>query len=344
MKLTANKSAGFIERPDKSCRVFLLYGPDAGLVKERGVLLAKHFVADLHDPFAIADLTADQLKEDPARLHDEMATIPMLGGTRLVRVQQGSDAAFAALDHLLGHLPAGDSVCILEGGELDKRSKLRARVEDDAMAMAIPCYAEEGASLDKTILAIIKEQGLSLEGDALQRAHAVLPQDRAALRHELEKLAIYAWRNPARRITLADVEACIADGHESDMDEAIHAACAGDGLKLDRQLTRLAAEGINAVQILRGCQRHVLRLYEAIGIMQQDGLSADDALERLRPPVFFKQKPAMMVQLRRWNAGLVAHALAMLLEAEKRVKSAGMPADLIGQRALQALSRTGGGR
>lgn len=341
MKLTAGKAAAFIEKPDKALCLFLLYGPDHGLVKERSLLLARQFVADIKDPFSVSDLAGDGLKDDPARLMDEMSSVPMLGGRRLVRILGASDAAFAAVDALLNNPPPGDAVCLVEAGELEKRSRLRARVEDDARAMAIPCYAEEGAALARAIGAMIRAEGFTIEPDALQAFAAKAPSDRIAIRMEVEKLATYALKSAPKRMTLEDVTACLSAPESEDADEAIWAAFSGDDRALAQSLARLPQESGLPIQIMRGSQRHLMRLYEARALMKSEGLGAAEAMKRLRPPVFFKRENAMQGQLRRWGEEKILRALDGLMEAEARCKTTGMPADLISQRALQTLSRMG---
>ena len=53
-------------------------------------------VADLADPFNVADLSEAVLESDPARLADEAAAISMMGGRRVVRVR-GAGKALAEL-------------------------------------------------------------------------------------------------------------------------------------------------------------------------------------------------------------------------------------------------------
>ncbi|HYC13217.1 MAG TPA: DNA polymerase III subunit delta, partial [Stellaceae bacterium] len=61
MKLTGQRIegfvTGFIAKPDPKVRAILVYGPDAGLVRERGEALAKAVAQDLDDPFRVAALT-----------------------------------------------------------------------------------------------------------------------------------------------------------------------------------------------------------------------------------------------------------------------------------------------
>jgi DNA polymerase-3 subunit delta len=334
MKLSVSKAAGFVDRPDKTLRLFLLYGPDAGLVRERGIMLARHFVPDINDPFSVSDLGPSTLAEEPARLNDDLATTSMLGGRRLVRVLHAGDSVFPAVDQALSHPVPGDSVAIIEAGDLDKRSKLRLRVEDDPRAMAIPCYQEEGAALTGTLMAMAKAEGFTFDRDALALLSERLPPDRSGIRMEVDKLLTYALSNADKKISLTDIEAAISDGRAEDVDEAIWAAGGGDAQRLDQHLQRLAAEGTAPVVLLRSMQRHLLRLYEAIALMQAEKMGAAEAVKSLKPPVFFKREAAMLAQLKKWNARKIERALALILIAEAKTKTSHLPAELIGQKTL----------
>ena len=358
MKLSANKSAGFIEKPDMGMRVFLLYGPDAGLVRERAQKLAAKCVPDVNDPFSVSEISPSSLDENPSRLHDEMSSISMMGGRRLVRMRDaGEGSAFSAIDHLLANLPSGDSVLVLEAGELDKRSKLRNRVEDDAKAMAIPCYAEEGADLSATISSMIKAEGFTIDRDALAALCAALPPDRSGIRMEVDKLITYAMNPSAgpvatpssggaeasrqKNITVEHIAACITDAAGEEVDDAVWAAASGDIAKLDAMLAKLAAEGVQPIQFLRAATRHLTKIYEGLGKMDEEHMGAMEAVKTMRPPIFFKREAQMQKQLRSWTLGKVMDAMCALLEAEMKCKTTGMPADRLGERALYNVARLG---
>ena len=89
MKLTAARINSFLQKPDAAARAVLIYGPDAGLVRERADELAKKIVPDFNDPFRVSILTGSMVADDPARLMDEMAAQALGGGRRLVRVTAG---------------------------------------------------------------------------------------------------------------------------------------------------------------------------------------------------------------------------------------------------------------
>src|ERR1700750_2498853 len=82
----------FLARPDPGRPIILLYGPDAGLVRERADALMKPAVDTVADPFSRVRLDGDELSAEPSRLVDEALTVPLFGGRRAIRVRGGARA------------------------------------------------------------------------------------------------------------------------------------------------------------------------------------------------------------------------------------------------------------
>src|ERR1700757_2853132 len=90
----------FLARPDPGRPIILLYGPDAGLVRERADALLKSAVDDPDDPFSMVKLDGDELSAEPSRLLDEALTVPLFGGRRAIRVRAGARRFESAIDTL----------------------------------------------------------------------------------------------------------------------------------------------------------------------------------------------------------------------------------------------------
>src|SRR6202000_1996287 len=88
--LRGKESAPFLARPDPGRPIILLYGPDAGLVRERADALLASAVDDPNDPFSMVRLDGDELSAEPSRLVDEAMTVPLFGGRRAIRIRAGS--------------------------------------------------------------------------------------------------------------------------------------------------------------------------------------------------------------------------------------------------------------
>ena len=68
MKLPPARVAAFLRDPG-SCRVVLLYGDDAGMIRDRAETLVRAVAGSLDDPFLVTELA----REDIRRLPDEAA-------------------------------------------------------------------------------------------------------------------------------------------------------------------------------------------------------------------------------------------------------------------------------
>src|SRR5512143_1590080 len=131
----------FIAKPDPAQPIVLVYGPDAGLVRERVDALVKASVDDTSDPFAFVRIEGDELSGNPSRLVEEAHTVPLFGGRRAVLVRAGSRNIAGALEMVVA-APSRECRIIIEAGDLKKSSPLRALCEKAKVAAALPCYVD----------------------------------------------------------------------------------------------------------------------------------------------------------------------------------------------------------
>ena len=342
MKLQGKAIEGFLARPDPKVRAVLVYGPDAGLVRDRADALARTVLPDLADPFRVADLTARAVAGDPARLVDEVAALSLIGGRRLIRLRDADDGATAAFAALFAAEPPGDSLVVAEAGDLGARSRLRLAFEAAAIGAALPCYMEDENALRRVMVELAAAQGLVLDPDAQAFLAGNLVGDRLIARSEIEKLAIYMDASPSpageRRVGLEEARAAIGDSASLlSLDDPAWAAASGDFSTLDRALGRLFAEGMAAVAILRAAQRHFQRLHWTQSEVAA-GASPDAAVKALKPPVFFKQQSVFTSQLRLWPAGNLRQALERLVDTEAECKKTGAPDETLTARTLYQLT------
>ena len=338
MKISPARAEAFLAKPEEACHGVLLYGPDSGLVRERAGTLTRTIAGSLDDPFLVTELTAGDLRDDPARLADETMALSFGGGRRVVRLRGAGDGTTKAVTGALELLGSGGpppSMLIVEAGDLGPRSSLRRLFEGETAAAAVACYLDEGGGLERVIEGTLARHGLKAGPEVLGWLARVLGADRGVTLSELEKLALYCGRSNA--VTLEDCQAVVGDGAAHELDDAVFAAGSGDAEGLDRALTRVFQEGASPVTVLRAAQRHIQRLHLVAGKVAA-GTPMDAAIKGLRPPVFFKQADRFRAQARIWSAARLGTALDLLTEAELGVKSTGQPDRLICQRVLMQIA------
>ncbi len=338
MKISGARAEAFIEKPDAGILAVLVFGPNRGLVAERIDRLTRGVASDPADPFRVVDLDGGGLRKDPARLLDEAMAMSLTGGRRVVRIWQATDAQGAILKEFLEAF-AGDTLVLVEGGELGPRSNLRKTFEGAKTAAAVACYADDPKALSGLIRKVLGESGLEAAPEAIGYLADSLGGDRGVTRRELDKLALFKGKTGT--VTLEEAVACVGDNGAASLDALVYAAAGGDRRGLDKALTRAGAEGVQPITVLRAMARHLLRLHLARGFLAK-GLRADEATKKLRPPVIFKHAGAFSAQLGRWNEERLARALDLVGQAEMDCKSTGMPAAAICARALMRVAQAAG--
>ncbi len=326
MKISPGDANRFVARPDPKVVAVLAYGPDAGLIRERIKIMMRGVVDDLADPFRISELSEGDLRQDPARLADEAASIAMLGGRRVVRIRGGADGLTKIFERFLND-PAGDALVLVEAGEISPRSSLRSLFESAPNAAAIACYADDANALEGVIRTRLAAEGLAPEPAALEYLMGNLGSDRGVTQNELEKLVLYMGPGGAdkkRVVTLDDARASVGDNAGSSLDEVIDAAMGGDLDMLDKALARARAADTNAIAILNAAARHLMQMHMAAARVET-GSDVEGALRGFRPPVHFSRKAAIKRQIGLWNRRRLDRALALILEAEGQCKTSGLP-------------------
>jgi len=335
MKLSGQRLEKFLRGPDSLIVAALVYGPDHGLVRERADRMVQAVAGTLSDPFRVAELTAECLREDRARLADAAASLPLSGGRRVVRVRDGKDALVDAVRNLL-EVGGGGGYTVIEAGELGPRSPLRMLFEAAETAAAIPCYVDEGEALHAFIGEEIARGGFTIADEALDLLAAHLGADRGLTRRELEKLALY--KGEPGPIGVVDVLAIVGEASTLSLDAVAYAACGGDFAALDRAMVMASGESIGAIPLLRVAARHLQRLLQAQAWIAS-GRSAAQAMAALKPAVFFRLQPAFRRQLDVWNGPRLAAALVVLAETELNCKRTGAPHDILCHAAFVHIAR-----
>lgn len=341
MKLTGKQIDRFLAAPDPGQRAALLYGPDAGLRRERIAQLRGIVVDDPNDPFRVSELTGAQIKADSARLADEAAALTFGGGRRFVAVREAADSITATVKDFLEHTP-GEAFVVFDGGDLPGRLSLRRLFEGAKAAAAVPCYHDDARSLATVVREFFADADLAIDREAVDFLAAHLGGDRALTRRELEKLALFKGSSEGP-ITLGDAELCVGDSALLNLDDVAFATASGDLPALERALARCLAEGSTAISLLRAVARHFQRVHQVAGAVAA-GTSVDQAMKGLRPPVFWKSTARFKAQAGTWSARHLAGAMERLVEAEAACKRSGAPQESLAARALLEIAANAPGR
>jgi DNA polymerase-3 subunit delta len=324
----------FIAQPDPAQPIVLVFGPDAGLVRERVDALVRASVDDPSDPFALARIEGDELAGNPARLVEEAHTIPLFGGRRAVLVKAGARNIASAVEPVIAS-PSNDCRVIIEAGNLNKSAPLRALCEKAKVAAALPCYADNERALTQLVDEEMRAANLTIAQDARATLVALLGGDRLASRNEIRKLALYAQGQ--KNVDLADVMAVVADASQVALDGVVDAVFAGRTGEVDSEFGKARAGGSSPAAIVSAAIRQVANLHK-MKLAIEGGDSIEFVMKRAGPPVHFSRERHVGEALRSWTPPRLLRAMEQLAEASLEMRRNAPLAEAIAQRTLLSIA------
>jgi DNA polymerase-3 subunit delta len=324
----------FLARPDAGHPIILLYGPDAGLVRERADALLASAVDDPNDPFSLVRLDGDELAAEPSRLVDEAMTVPLFGGRRAIRVRAGSRSFAGGVDALAASA-VKDCRIVIEAGDLRPESPLRKACERAKTAVAIACYPDGERDLARLIDDELRLSNLRIAPDARATLTALLGGDRQASRNELRKLALYAHGNG--EVTLEDVMAVVADASELKIDPIVDGAFAGRPDLVETEFAKAMVAGTYPGMIVSAAQRQAAWLHKS-ALAMAEGTPVTQLLEGGFPRLHFSRKANVEIALRHFNAPRLVSIIEMLATAALEMRKQAPLAAVIAQRTLLSIA------
>ena len=324
----------FLARPDAGRPIILLYGPDAGLVRERAEALLASAVDDPNDPFSLVRLDGDELAAEPSRLVDEAMTVPLFGGRRAIRVRAGSRNFAGGID-TLAELPLKDCRIVIEAGELRPESPLRKACERAKTAVAIGCYPDDANQLARLIDSELRVSDLRIAPDARATLMALLGGDRQASRTELKKLALYA--HGEGEVTLEHVMAVVADASELKIDPIVDGAFAGKPDLVETEFAKAMVAGTYPGMIISAAQRQAAWLHKT-ALAAAEGTPVSTLLDSGFPRLHYSRKTNVETALRNFSAARLVAIIELLATAALDIRKQASLAAAIAQRTLLSIA------
>ena len=327
----------FVDAPPAPIFLFLVFGPDAGLVRERALRLVARRVDDRHDPFSFVEMSGEAVAADPLALLDEANTVPLFGGRRAILVETGAKSIASAVETLIGAPPAECSV-ILTAGALKRDAPLRKLVEGAKGAAAIECLPDSEQDLRVLIDKTLREAGLTAAPEALALLQAALGEDRLMSRAELAKLALYM--HGRELVKVGDVEDIVVHAATAATDRVMLAAFSGDMGAAGASFDQIMAQGGDATQLVAAALRYALALHRGKLAAEREG-RAEAGVSILKRAGFFAAGDAMLLgHLRNWTATRLATLIEPLRAAQTRARAHAEVAKMEASRALMRVAQT----
>jgi len=288
--------------------LILFYGENLGLKND----LKKEIIKKNLDAEKINFLQDDIIKNEDF-FFDELMNKSLFEQKKIYFIEQANDKILRLIEEIGDKL---DNQKIFIFSEiLDKRSKLRNFFENSKKCGVVPCYADNEISIKKIILNKLNGfQGLSTQNVNLIINNSNL--DRHKLHNELNKIITYFTDKKIvdEKLELI-LDSKINENFNLLKDEALN----GNKIKTNELLSDTIMESEKNILYLNLINQRLNKLIHVSKISKSENL--EEAINKIRPPIFWKDKNTFLFQAKKWNSNKIQNILNRTYELEIKIKS-----------------------
>ena len=287
----------------------LFFGINEGLKK-----FFKKKIKDFNKNKMIIDYHQDELISKNSLLINEINNKSLFEEEKIIIIENGSDKIFSILELVLKRLE-GDKIYIFSE-PLDKKSKLRNFFEKSKNYLAIACYEDSQIGLRNIITKELK----NFQNLTQQNINLILDScgtDRIKLYNELNKIIIY-FAN--KKIVEDKLEELLNNRVNEEFNTLKDAAINGNKNMTNKLLCNTIIESEKNIFYLASINQRLNKLNELLENFKKDQ-NLEVALNKLKPPIFWKDKDLFLAQRKNWNKKKLITALKKTYEVELTFKT-----------------------
>jgi DNA polymerase-3 subunit delta len=288
--------------------ILLFYGENIGLKNE-----FKNKIKLNSKSSEIIRFNQEEIIKDKEKFINEIFNISLFEQKKIYFIENSNDKILDIFKVIEDKL--GDQKIYLFADLLDKKSKLRNYFEKSNSIGIVACYGDNEISVKKILLEKLK----GFEGLSPQNINMIIENtnlDRVKLNNELDKIITYFTSkkiNTDQLELLLDIK--VNDNFNLLKDEAL----CGNKNKTNKLLSNTIMDTDKNILYLSMINQRMNKLIETSELTKN--ISLENAVNTIRPPIFWKDKPMFMIQAKKWNKNKIINVLKKTYDLEIEIKS-----------------------
>ena len=286
----------------------LFYGENIGLLNS----FKKEIKLHNNDKSELINFSQDEIVSNNNAFQNEVLNQSLFSKNKIFIIEQATDKILDYLDNILAS--DENKKFFIFANILDKKSKLRNYFEKEKNCGAIACYEDNDLTLKKIAFNKLKRfQPVS------QRIINTIVEScsgsRVKLNNELEKIIIFFDNQKIDEYELVKLLNIVENENFNSLKNA---ALSGDKKLTNKLLSETTIEEDKIILYLSIINQRANQINQ---IKMNEEISFENALIKMKPPIFWKEKPNLIAQLKKWKEGNINLLLKSLYELEIKIKS-----------------------
>ena len=292
-----------------SQKIFLFYGENEGLKKE-----FKKKLRAQNKNQEILTLFQDEIIKNKNILLNEVNNKSLFSEKKIIFINQVNDKILDIVNEIIENIQ--DEKIFLFSDILEKKSKLRNYFEKSKLCGITACYQDN----EITIRKIIMEKLNGYKGLTGQVTNLIIQStglDRNKVDNEIDKI-ISCFKD--KKIVLKKLDLLLNIRTNDDFNLLKDEAINGNKINTNKLLADTVFEVENNIYYLNSINQRINKLNE-IENMKKENSNIETLISNLKPAVFWKDKPILIEQSKKWNKEKIQSALKKTYNTELNIKS-----------------------
>jgi len=317
MKGKVSDIKNIIQNPNEFCGV-LFYGPNEYKVNKNYHDLFDALNKGNNDTFELQEINTEIILNQTDIFFNEINTILLGGGRKVIKIDMmHADKAGCLVDYL--EKPTKNTFIIVKSGQIGPSSKLRKIFESTKKFLAVPFYEDSTRDAETFIMGFLSSQNCTISKEAKLKLLSISGNDNKILESNLELLCLYTISEADKEININSIDKILLSSKPAEIQNLCNCVAFGRVSEAFSCLNELKLNGQQPVHFINSLSRFFQRIHQVL-IAQNSGKNISDAMNDLKPPVFFKEKDGFIKQTKLWNIEKTERALRIINQAENEIK------------------------
>ena len=321
MKIKSENFFDSFNAESNDYKFFLFYGSNFGLVDILFKSLLKKLVIDINNPFTVSKLNMQSLVDNPSCLSETISTYSLISDKRTVLLDLSNYSLNKKIiDILISTLESDidDYNLLIKADNLRANNELVKYANNSKLGLLIPCYEETLVSVKTKLLSIFKENNLQFNNNFIAELTSKFSSDSSINQMEFEKLKTYLINNDKIcNITLLNL---INDNTDVNINKVAFHCASGSVENALFFYEKAIQSSISPIVIIKAMLKH-FKIIEDVLCQINNSNNKEHAINSIYPPIFFKDKPHISIQVNLWTTKKIDLVKKRLIDAEIKCKN-----------------------
>jgi len=294
----------------KKNNIYLFYGKNESLKKEKINLLAKKF-----ENTQLIKYNQNEILDNSNIFFNEILNNSFFDNQKILLINQATDKIEKIISELLSYSII-DTLIILNAEILEKKSKLRILFEKNNDLICVPFYPDNNETLINIVYSFLKEKKILLSQSDVNLLINRCNNDRGNIENELNKIEMLSKTKKIKPEDIIKIINLYENYEISDLVDNCLAKNHKKTLNIINENNFSSEEVVLIIRIFINKAKKLLYL--------ADNYAANKDLEKTisssRPPIFWKNKEIIKQQIIKWKSNNIKKLIFDLNNIELQIK------------------------